>query len=69
MLTLVFEQDGPLLTDFLQRGTTVNVQRYSQTLTTLRQAIKSKRPGKLTLLHVNASPHTASTITALLQKF
>ena len=73
MLTFVFEQDGPLLIDFLQRGTTVNVQLYSQTLTTLRQAIKSKRPGKLTrvvlLLHDNARPHTANTITALLQKY
>ena len=42
-------------------------------MTTLRQAIKSKRPGKLTrgviLLHNNARPHTANTITALLQKF
>ena len=61
------------LIGFLQRGTTVNAQRYSQTSTTFRQAIKSKRLGKLTrgviLLHDNARPHTANTITALLQKF
>ena len=40
---------------------------------TLCQAIKSKQPGKLIrgviLLHDNARPHTANTITALLQKF
>ena len=42
MLTFFFNQDGPLLIDFLQRGTTVNAQRCSQTLTTLRQGIKSK---------------------------
>ena len=73
ILTFFFDQDGPLLIDFQQRGTTVNAQGYSQTLTTLRQAFKSKRPGKLTrlvfLLHDNARPHTANTITALLQKF
>ena len=42
MLTLVFDQDGPLLIDFLQRGTTVNAQHYSQNLTIIRQAIKLK---------------------------
>ena len=72
-LTFFFDQDGPLLKNFLQRGITVNAHRYSQTLTTLRQAIKSKRPGKLTcgtiLFHDNASPHTAHTIMALLQEF
>ncbi|KAJ4430753.1 hypothetical protein ANN_19344 [Periplaneta americana] len=72
MLTFFFGQEGPLLIDLLQHRTTVNVQRYLQTLTTLRQAIKSKRPGKLTrgaiLLHDNARPHTANTITAFLQK-
>ena len=65
--------NGPLLINFLQRGTLVNAQRFSQTLTILRQAIKSKGPGKLTrgviLLHDNAMPHTANTITALLHKF
>ncbi|KAJ4449426.1 hypothetical protein ANN_00825 [Periplaneta americana] len=52
--------------------TTVNAQRYSQTLTTLRQAIKSKRPDKITpgviLLHDNARLNTANTITAIMQK-
>ena len=71
MLTFFFDQHGPLLIDFLQRGTTVNAQRHSQTLTTLH--IKSKSPSKLTrrviLLHDNAILHTANTITTLLQKF
>ena len=73
MLTLFFDQDGPLLIDFPQHGITVHAQRCSQTVTTPLQAIKSKRPGKLTrvviLIHDNARPHTANTITALLQKF
>ena len=73
VMLMFFGQDGPLLIDFLQRGTTVNAQHYSQIYTTLRQTIKSKRPGKLTcgviLLHENARPHMANTIMALLQKF
>ncbi|KAJ4430454.1 hypothetical protein ANN_22670 [Periplaneta americana] len=68
-----FDQDGSLPIDVLQHGTTVNAQRYSQTLITLRQAIKSERPGKLTcgviLLQDNARPHTPNTIAALLQNF
>ena len=48
ILMFFFDQDVPLLIDFLQCRTTVNAQRYSQTLTTLRQVIKSKQPGKLT---------------------
>ena len=73
MLAFFFDQDGLLLIDILLHGTTVNAQHYSQTLTTLCQAIKLKRPSKLTrwviLLHDNARPHTANTITPLLQKF
>lgn len=72
-LTFFFDQDGPLLINFLQRTTTVNAQRYSQILTTLRQVIKSKRPDKLTceviLLHDNAIPHTTNVIISLMQKF
>ena len=73
MLAFFFDQDGPLLINVLQFGTTVNAQRHSQILTTFRQAIKSKRPGKLIrgviLLHENARPHTANTNKAPLQKF
>ena len=63
----------PLSDRLLATRDSIKAQRYSQTLTTLRQAIKSKRSGKLSggiiLLHNNARPHTANTITALLQKF
>ena len=61
----------PLLIVFLQHGTTVNAQHYSQTLTTLCQVIKLKRQtGKLThaviLLLDNARPHTTNIITSTL---
>ena len=61
----------PGLIDFLQSGITVNAQRYSQTLTIIRQVIKSKPPASSpvrSLLHDNARPHRSNTMTALLQK-
>ena len=73
ILKFFFDQDGHFLIEFLQHGTTVNAQSYLQSLITVHQAMKSKRPEKLTrvviLLHDNARLHTAVTITALLQKF
>lgn len=73
MLTFFFDQDRPLLIDFLQHTTTVNAQRYSKTLTTFCQVIKSKRADKLTceviLLHDNTIPHMANVIISLMQKF
>ncbi|GFQ84245.1 mariner Mos1 transposase [Trichonephila clavata] len=40
-----FDHKGPLLVEFLKRGTTINAQRYEATLKNLRRAIISKRPG------------------------
>ncbi|GFY16774.1 histone-lysine N-methyltransferase SETMAR [Trichonephila clavipes] len=38
-----FYHKGPLLIEFLERGTTINVQHSQSTLQNLRRAIKSKR--------------------------
>lgn len=58
--------------EFLPQGTTINVDRYCQTLKNLRRIIQNKR-GMLTkdvcLLHDNARPHPANVITALLDSF
>ncbi|GBM61069.1 Mariner Mos1 transposase [Araneus ventricosus] len=68
-----FDHNGPLLVEFLERGTTINGQRYQATLQNLKRAMKSKRPGTLSngviLLHDNARPHTANAVKTTLQQF
>ncbi|GFV84154.1 mariner Mos1 transposase [Trichonephila clavipes] len=54
MMSFFYHKD-PLLIEFLERETTISVQRYQATLQNLRRAIKSKHPGMLskgvTFLH------------------
>jgi hypothetical protein len=49
-----------LLVDFMKRGTTINAERYCETLTKLRRAIQNGRCGMLSagvvFLHDNARP-------------
>jgi len=47
MATVFWDREGVLLVDFLERGSTVNSERYCETLKKLRRAIKNKRRGKL----------------------
>ncbi|KAJ4427197.1 hypothetical protein ANN_24814 [Periplaneta americana] len=51
----------------------INAQRYEETLQKLRRANKSKRPGMLSsgviLLHDNAHPHTANSVRNTIQRF
>ncbi len=73
LLSFFFDSEGPLLVDFLEHGARINAHRYCETLLKLRNALKSKRPGKLSrgviLLHDNARPHTANLTKGCLQKF
>lgn len=73
MATVFWDRHGVLLVDFMPRGTTINADRYVETLEKLRRAIKNKRPGMLTkgvnFHHDNARPHTANKTTELLRKF
>ena len=59
--------------DFLERGSTINSERYCETLKKLRRAIEKKRRGKLIskvlFLHDNACPHTANRTRELLDHF
>ncbi|GBN22449.1 Histone-lysine N-methyltransferase SETMAR [Araneus ventricosus] len=70
---IFFDCRGPLLIDFLHQGSTINSTQYCSTLTKLRKAIKSKRPGLLTqqviLLHDNARPHVSRETQTTLQNF
>ncbi|KAK8406844.1 hypothetical protein O3P69_007418 [Scylla paramamosain] len=64
MLTVFWDSRGPILEHYLETGSTVNSERYSDMLINkLKPAIRNKRRGLLSegvlLLHDNARPHTA----------
>jgi histone-lysine N-methyltransferase SETMAR len=73
MLTVFWDCQGVLLTEFQQRGHTVTSDSYCTILMKFRAAIPRKRPGLLTkkmlLLHDNARPHCANQTTAMLWSF
>uniref|UniRef100_A0A669AWP6 Tc1-like transposase DDE domain-containing protein n=1 Tax=Oreochromis niloticus TaxID=8128 RepID=A0A669AWP6_ORENI len=62
-----------LLVDFLPVGTTINADRYCETLGKLRRTFQKRRRGMLSkgvsILHDTASPHIARQTVALLQNF
>jgi histone-lysine N-methyltransferase SETMAR len=64
---------GILLIDFMPPGTTINSDRYCDTLRKLRRAIQNRRRGMLskgvTLLHDNARPHASRQTQHLLKQF
>jgi hypothetical protein len=47
-LCLLWDCEDLLLCDFLPPKTTISSDKYSETLEKVRQAIKQKRPGRLT---------------------
>ena len=63
MLSVFWDQDGVILTDYLQKGHTITGQYYSNLLLKLRDEIKRKRRGMLRkgilLLHDNAPAHSS----------
>ncbi|KAJ4427620.1 hypothetical protein ANN_25268 [Periplaneta americana] len=73
MATVFWDRKGVLSLDFMPKGTTINANRYCETLRKLRRAIQNKRRGMLSrgavLLHDNARPHTAASTRELLDQF
>ncbi len=73
MVTVFWDHQGILLVDFIDQGTTINSNRYCETIDELRKAIKNKRPGLFTrkplLFHDNARPHSSRFTTEHLGKF
>ena len=63
MLTVFWDQDGVVMTDFLAKGTTITGAYYASLLRKLREAIKIKRRGKISkgilLLQDNAPVHNS----------
>jgi len=68
-----FDENGPLMLEWLETGGTVNANRFCDTLRKLKTAIKNRRRGMLSkgviLLQDNARPHVAKVCKDLLQHF
>jgi histone-lysine N-methyltransferase SETMAR len=71
--TVFWDRKGELRVEFMQQGSTIKSQVYSETSKKPRRAIQSKKRAMLTsgvvLLHDNASPHATARNRALLQHF
>ena len=72
-LTAFWDCPGPLVLDFMPRGSTINADRYCSTLSLLRAAIRKKRCGILDIdnviiLHDNVRPHVANKTVNKLRK-
>ncbi|GBO35272.1 Histone-lysine N-methyltransferase SETMAR [Araneus ventricosus] len=61
------------MVDFMPKGTTINANRYCETLRKLLRAIQNRRRGMLSglivLFHDNACPHSAAPNQELLDQF
>ncbi len=72
-LTAFWDNERILLEEYAPKGVTITRELYFDTLMHLREAIKKKRPGKLSrnvfLIHDNPTPHMAGLITSLLTDF
>ena len=73
MATIFWDREGVLLVNFLERGSTINCERYCETLKKLRRVIQNKHRGKLSskvlFFHDNACLHTANRTRELLDHF
>lgn len=67
MLTVFWDKEGPLLTNYIRQGETMTGIKYANLLRQLRECIKEKRRGMLSrgvrLLQDNASSHSSIIAT------
>lgn len=70
MLTLFWDSEGALLTEYLPRGETVNSDKYCGTLQRLKSRIRRIRPArtKFLLQHDNARPHCSRQTSAKIER-
>ena len=72
MMTIFWDSDGVLLTDYLTQGNTINGQYYASLIERLRSVILEKRRGKVSkgvlLLHDNASVHKSKVAQAAIHQ-
>ena len=65
MTSVFWDAKGIVFINYLQKGKTINGEYYAKLLRELRQAIKSKQPGKLTkgvLLNQDNAPAHKSLV-------
>jgi len=67
MLTVFWNLEPVVLADFLEKETTINSQRYIETLTALKRRIEWIGIRNGTLQHGNARPHTSAATTDAIQ--
>jgi histone-lysine N-methyltransferase SETMAR len=69
MMTIFWDCEGVVHTEFLKHGNTVNSDRYVTTLQKLRARLLRVRVGKHAVLqHDNARPHTSRQTVAALER-
>ena len=72
MMTIFWDKDGILLTDYLAHGSTINGQYYGSLIERLRRTILEKRRGKIShgvlLLHDNAPVHKSNIVQAAIRQ-
>lgn len=70
LLTVFWDGTQVLLTDFLEKGTTINSPRYIETLRKLRRRVCRVRGStdRILLQHDNATPHTSHATREALTK-
>ena len=73
MLTCFFDENGPLMLEWLETGGTVNANRFCDNLRKLKTVIKNRRRGLLSkgviLSQDNARPHVTKVCKDLTQHF
>ena len=71
-MTIFWNRDGVLLTDYLTQGNTINDLYYESLIERLRSSIMEKRRGKVTrevlLLHDNAPVHKSNVVQAAIRQ-
>ena len=72
MVTIFWDKDGILFTNYLTRGSTINGRYYASLIERLRSAILEKRRGKVRhgvlLLHDNAPVHKCNIVQAAIRQ-
>ena len=73
MIIVFFDARGIVHHEFVPQGQTVNQEVYISVLRRMREALRRRRPdlwafGQWTLLHDNARPHTALSVSRFLTK-